>query len=128
MAAGRILETGAREIRDVMSYVEGLSIPLRRRRALDFGCGVGRLTQALVRYFDEVCGVDIAPSMIEWARKYNGCGDHCLYFVNASDDLATSRMITLISSIPTSHCSTLSPVIRKDTSRNFVASSHGREF
>ena len=38
-------ETGAREINDVMSYVEGLSIPLERQRALDFGCGVGRLTQ-----------------------------------------------------------------------------------
>ncbi len=81
-------ETGAREINDVLSYVEGLGIPLRRGRALDFGCGVGRLTQALARYFNEVCGVDVAPSMIEWARKYNRCGDRCLYFVNASDDLA----------------------------------------
>ena len=81
-------ETGTREINDVWSYVEGLGISLPRQRALDFGCGVGRLTQALARYFNEVCGVDVAPSMIELARKYNHCGDRCLYFVNARDDLA----------------------------------------
>jgi len=81
-------ETGTREINDVLSYVKGLGIPVPRRRALDFGCGVGRLTQALARYFNEVCGVDVAPSMIEWAQKYNCCGDRCLYFMNASDDLA----------------------------------------
>jgi SAM-dependent methyltransferase len=53
-----------------LRYVDALSFPLRRGRALDFGCGVGRLTQALSRRFHQCDGVDIAPSMIKLARKY----------------------------------------------------------
>src|SRR5262249_48837046 len=56
-------------------------------RALDFGCGVGRLTQALARHFETVVGVDIAPSMLRGARKYNKFGDRCQYVLNERDDL-----------------------------------------
>jgi SAM-dependent methyltransferase len=35
-----------------------------RGRALEFGCGVGRLTIPIARHFDEVIGVDIAPTML----------------------------------------------------------------
>ncbi|MEM7681031.1 MAG: class I SAM-dependent methyltransferase [Planctomycetota bacterium] len=38
--------------------------------ALDFGCGVGRLTQALAGRFARVVGVDISPTMIEQARRF----------------------------------------------------------
>lgn len=37
-------------------------------RALDFGCGVGRLAIPLARNFEEVVGVDIAESMLSLAR------------------------------------------------------------
>lgn len=57
-------------------------------RALDFGCGIGRLTQALGEYFDEVIGVDVAASMIDQARERNRLGDRCRYVVNARDDLS----------------------------------------
>jgi len=40
-----------------------------RRRALDFGCGVGRLSLPLARRFDEVLGLDIAPAMLAEARR-----------------------------------------------------------
>jgi SAM-dependent methyltransferase len=79
--------TGEREVREVMCYVEALGVPFARRRALDFGCGVGRLTQALCLYFKESCGVDIAPSMIELAARYNRHGERCRYFVNPAGDL-----------------------------------------
>jgi SAM-dependent methyltransferase len=79
--------TGEEEISGVMRYIDSLHIPLARRKALDFGCGVGRLTQALCRYFDQVCGVDIAPSMINLALKYNRYGSRCRYHLNVSDDL-----------------------------------------
>ena len=39
--------TGEGEVATIMDYVRSLGINLRRSRALDFGCGVGRLTQAL---------------------------------------------------------------------------------
>jgi len=63
------------------------NVIVRKARALDFGCGVGRLTQALALFFEECHGVDIASSMIELARKYNRHGDRCIYHVNDRADL-----------------------------------------
>ncbi len=79
--------TGERTVDALTEYIESLGINAPRRKALDFGCGVGRLTQALAPYFYEVYGVDIAPSMIELAKKYNRHGDRCHYYLNESDDL-----------------------------------------
>ena len=45
--------------------------PGARDRALDFGCGVGRLTRALGDRFDAVVGVDISAGMVEQARRLN---------------------------------------------------------
>ncbi len=42
--------------------------PLPQGRALDFGCGVGRLTLPMANRFDEVVGLDIAPAMLAEAR------------------------------------------------------------
>ena len=39
--------------------------------ALDFGCGVGRLTQPLARRFSRCWGLDISSKMIEIARTMN---------------------------------------------------------
>jgi len=39
------------------------------RSALDFGCGVGRLTRALAARVPLVAGVDAAPSMLRLARE-----------------------------------------------------------
>jgi ubiquinone/menaquinone biosynthesis C-methylase UbiE len=60
----------------------------RRGRALDFGCGVGRLTQALAGHFEEVAGVDIASSMVEQARAMNAYGARCSYHLNERSDLS----------------------------------------
>jgi SAM-dependent methyltransferase len=79
--------SGRREIAAVMDRAQAFGLPARREAALDFGCGVGRLTQALGAWFDRCCGVDIAPSMIELARRYNTRGGKCEYFLNASNDL-----------------------------------------
>jgi ubiquinone/menaquinone biosynthesis C-methylase UbiE len=80
-------ESGRKEIAEVMAFVSTLPAPLARRRALDFGCGVGRLTQALGDHFEACVGVDIAASMIERARQYNRHGERCQYYLNESDDL-----------------------------------------
>ena len=79
--------TGEREIDAAMGYIKSLGINVPQKKALDFGCGVGRLTQALAHYFDEVYGIDIAPSMVELAKKYNRYGDKCRYYLNETDDL-----------------------------------------
>ncbi len=72
----------------IIGYVESLGLALRRAKALDFGCGVGRLTQPLAEHFDQVWGVDIAPSMIELARSYNRHGERCTYRLNEREDLS----------------------------------------
>ncbi len=80
--------TGATEIDGVLAYVEGLGLRLRRGAALDFGCGVGRLSQALAGHFQTVVGVDISPAMIELADRYNRFPDRCQYRLNARADLS----------------------------------------
>lgn len=85
---GEFFGRGIDEIDQVMDYVWSLGLTPRRGRALDFGCGVGRLTQALCRYFDRCHGVDIAPSMIQLAHAYNRFGPRCRYHLNAVDDLS----------------------------------------
>jgi SAM-dependent methyltransferase len=79
--------TGRSEIAELMARASALGLPAARRAALDFGCGVGRLTQALADYFDEVTGADIAPAMLERARGYNRYGDRCRYVLNAQNHL-----------------------------------------
>lgn len=71
-----------------MGHVKLLGIKIENNHALDFGCGVGRLTQALANFFNMVDGVDISPSMIDLARKYNQFGDRVKYYLNNKNDLS----------------------------------------
>lgn len=80
-------KTGRREVEGLMRDVTELDTGHGRGRALDFGCGVGRLTQSLADHYDEVYGVDIAPSMNEKADALNRHGDRCRYLVNGEDNL-----------------------------------------
>jgi SAM-dependent methyltransferase len=82
------LRTGEEEVAQNLDHLARLGVEVARQRCLDFGCGVGRLTQALCRHFDRCDGVDIAASMIERAREMNRHGERCRYHVNARDDLA----------------------------------------
>src|SRR3954454_19384309 len=67
-------ETGRREVADLMALAERLERPVARAAALDFGCGVGRVTQALAEHFETVTGVDVAESMVREARRLNRHG------------------------------------------------------
>src|SRR5215468_10522168 len=62
---------GEAEIGAVDAACARLARPRERRLALDFGCGVGRLTRALATRYAQVIGVDISPSMLEQARALN---------------------------------------------------------
>jgi len=63
--------SGEAEVAAMLATAAQLGLPARRGRALDFGCGVGRLTRALARRFDQTVGVDISVEMIETARRLN---------------------------------------------------------
>src|SRR3981081_591596 len=77
--AQEFFATGTHEVSLFMNRAGAWGAPSSRRTALDFGCGIGRLTQALAEHFDKVCGVDISPKMIELAREYNRQGPRCEY-------------------------------------------------
>jgi ubiquinone/menaquinone biosynthesis C-methylase UbiE len=79
--------TGATEIDGVMRHAAELGHPEGRARALDFGCGLGRLTRPLAGHFDECVGLDIAEGMVQQARRLNADVPGVSFVVNASDDL-----------------------------------------
>lgn len=83
------LASGAAEVDAALDRLTGLgwSAPAGGR-ALDFGCGAGRLTQALARHFAEVVGVDIAEPMLAEARRLNRADERVSFQLNDSPDLA----------------------------------------
>lgn len=79
--------TGREEIAAVVARARAWGVPHHWSRAFDFGCGVGRLTQALADHLTHAVGVDVAASMIEQARAFNRHGARCRYEVNSRPDL-----------------------------------------
>ena len=80
--------TGRDEIEKVMQCVRELAVAVDGRApALDFGCGVGRLTRALGGYFPECWGVDISPTMVRLAGEFNSDISQCRFVLNENGDL-----------------------------------------
>lgn len=79
--------TGVRTVDAELLGVRSHCPDLRHGAALDFGCGVGRLTQALARHFDRVTGVDISEEMLIHARRLNRHGERVTYLHNTAEDL-----------------------------------------
>ena len=81
--------SGQEAVAEVMAMLERVSLrPASTVRALDFGCGAGRLTQGLAEHFETVDGVDIAHSMIALAEQHNRHGERVRYHLNEAGDLA----------------------------------------
>jgi len=80
--------TGRREISTLFYQLEDLKIAVDRRLALDFGCGVGRVTQALADHFERVVGVDISETMVRLAGRLNRYRERVRYILNQTGDLA----------------------------------------
>lgn len=85
---GEFMATGEREVAEVLDVVATHDRPRERGRALDFGCGVGRLTRALGERFAEVTGVDISEVMIGRARELHADRPNVTFVLNAAADLA----------------------------------------
>jgi SAM-dependent methyltransferase len=64
----RFWETGTVVVREAV--VDAPVRPRERRLAVEIGSGLGRVCKALTTEFDEVIGIDIAPEMVEQARRY----------------------------------------------------------
>lgn len=79
--------TGEQDIKWLMSWAEQLGLPRERSLALDFGCGVGRLTRPLATHFENYVGVDISEPMLTHARAWNPDCTHCRFVLNTTGDL-----------------------------------------
>ena len=79
--------TAEETVAPVLAAAQELGVPARSERALDFGCGVGRIARALSSRFGSVCGIDISERMVELARELNADHANCSFFVNDSADL-----------------------------------------
>ncbi len=87
-SAEEFFATGEDQVGEYFAALEELDLaPRRRERALDFGCGAGRLTQALAHRFDRVDGVDVATSMVDLARHYNADPERVFFHLNERADL-----------------------------------------
>lgn len=83
------MKTGEREIALLFHRFDELQLKAPSRRALDFGCGVGRLTQALARRHQRVLGADISTVMIDLARRLNRYPDRAEYVCTGHTGLET---------------------------------------
>lgn len=81
-------EAGRYEISVVFELLKQLqALPVDNAMALDFGCGVGRLTQALGTIFHTVHGIDVSPTMIAKATAFNTNPGVVQFRVNSSTDI-----------------------------------------
>ena len=79
--------TGEAEIEVVLGHLASIGYPPDLEgTALDFGCGVGRLTQSLAQRFASCVGLDISRQMIEKADSLNQY-PHCKYVVHTDTKL-----------------------------------------
>ena len=120
--------TGEAEIAHVLEVTERLGRPRRHERALDFGCGVGRVTRALGLRFGEAIGIDISAGMIEHARRLNEGFPTCDFRLNAAADLAQldgDSFDLVYSSIALQHIPTVAEVERYITELVRVARPDG---
>lgn len=117
---GEFFATGEREIEDVMAFIRSSGFELSPDLALDFGCGIGRLTRALATRFASCIGYDISPVMIELAADRNRDLPNCRWLVNQADDLRPfdSNSVTFVySNIVLQH---LQPVAAEKYIAEFV--------
>jgi SAM-dependent methyltransferase len=68
-AKARFFATGIQSVDGYIALAESKFGPLTFDTALDYGCGVGRLSRRLAQRFAQVISVDISESMLSLARN-----------------------------------------------------------
>lgn len=83
------MQTGDDYVTKHLIEIERALGTIRRGRALDFGCGVGRIAIPLARKFDEVVGLDISTAMLEEAER-NRANLHNVSFCLSDEQLTNA--------------------------------------
>jgi SAM-dependent methyltransferase len=86
--AEEFFASGERELAAALQEAAGLGLPQRWGAALDFGCGLGRITRALAGRFGTATGVDISQAMVTRAAEIAADTPNLEYLVNSAPDLA----------------------------------------
>lgn len=76
---------GEADVERLMQMARTLGYPAAYETALDFGCGVGRLTRALAKHFARCYGVDISETMIAQAQSLHRAFPNCQFRVIQND-------------------------------------------
>jgi SAM-dependent methyltransferase len=84
---GDFFATGREAVAHVLDSVRRADVEMGHATALDFGCGVGRLSRALAEHFENVVGVDISSAMLAEARRLNA-GRAIEFVLNIRPDLS----------------------------------------
>jgi ubiquinone/menaquinone biosynthesis C-methylase UbiE len=84
----RFFAGGEHEIADVIKRAADLGWHGAYDSALDFGCGLGKLTRALSKHFTQVYGVDISEEMTAKAQELLADVKNCRFVTNPKPDLA----------------------------------------
>jgi 2-polyprenyl-3-methyl-5-hydroxy-6-metoxy-1,4-benzoquinol methylase len=84
---GAFLATGRTEADVALAHLAAICPTTPLTRALDFGCGAGRLSQGLAAHADVVVGIDVSASMLETARRLDRTAGRCTFVLNTHDDL-----------------------------------------
>jgi len=102
----RFLQTGIHDISSLLYELHARHLVPGCESALDFGCGVGRLTQALAGHFKQVVGLDISPVMIDYARSLNQFHERVTYMTSRGPDFSPiqgSRFDFIVTRITLQH-------------------------
>lgn len=80
------METGRADAEEILAAAERHSnVPMRS--GMEFGCGIGRITQSLAPQLDSIVGVDISGPMLDLARSLNRYGGKVTYVLNTEETL-----------------------------------------
>jgi len=88
-------QSGEDAVRGLQEELARRNIKMGGKRALDFGCGVGRLTFPLSRRFDVAIGIDISESMIAEANKNKHRGKTSKFILNTENSISFLESNTL---------------------------------
>ena len=77
--------SGKIQVTKLLNYLKKIGLTIHVNNALDYGCGAGRLSEALSEYFDHVMGVDFSQNMINIAKAHNQFKNLSFKNVNGKD-------------------------------------------
>ncbi len=79
--------TGVDMVATMLEHAGNYGRPREHSTAVDFGCGVGRLTRALAPHFEHTYGLDVAGAMIDEARRLDAGASGAAFELHEHEDL-----------------------------------------